>query len=598
MSEYYTDDAEVELDSLMELLSAAPSQEMRSSQLPEEYRSVNNGSVERNTIEGEDVNTLLLRKMEEDKGWSPANIETREDGSTSAITIKGNSEEFQGMGKYATPTAFMAANPEGFRQTNPILAAQMEQKAQTASRVFQSQAGGATIGNINERVSALGKITDQEQLVKGVLDLDGDISSAKQEQVNAIRQRTEASLNLNTLQEKLRQSEELDRQNPLFLKSGGKDSIETTLIRKELTTASKSYNTELKNAISTDPILVSLDKTSKLLGTMSSFHLRNLEKSENKAEASAAKLAQEITQFKNQLGDSEKYLPALFPSTYDKPEVLMDQWKAIPNEQKKLIQSALLVAEDKGKLLQQSLAGNPFATKIVIHNAAALGDAAQSKTSKDIERLSTIVQSPAVAMDAVQKMMRAGWDPAAGVTDPKERTAIKEAFKKDMNLFADPHNSKVGKERSGDDAIRFRMMIATEAAKQEATFKLTNDVSLLSSSGARPAWIEAMATDPKLSGKKTSLNDVMTYINTKDNFKERQQMLSEFKSYWGGAIGDYNKGGIVQLSGERMLEQLKVKAAQGWLMRGMEAMGEGAAIGASTYTQATNPFLNSSASLE
>lgn len=526
----------------------------------------------------------FLRAVEKARGWTPAEITTDSSGKRS-IVIQGNSTEFQGLGKYGTPEEFMRANPDGFRAANPLLAAQMEARAKATAQVFQSPIGSVSLSSITDQVNALKDIKDPDQMFKAVANIESSMAKAKQEYLMNAKKQAEAHLGIPTLTEMLRQSELRDRQHPMFMQSGGKDSIETTTLKKQLQAAQKAYASTVKEMVAGNPMLTELESVSRLMSRTAEFRMKQLEKDLTKEEAAQAKVDQEYTMIRAKLGENFKYMPMLFPGTFENKAVFNEQIKSLSDKDSKMMMDAMQQAtESPQNLPSMAVMGNNYAREILLKQHELNGGNTQ-KAKADLADMERITNSAQGAAEALKELKANGWVPKG-----KEAAA---AFEANVNKYANPAMDKALSGETLKEAKLWRLQRANEFIQMKKEKEINSDVSKLNSPAARPAWLDVYATDPKLNqGKKPSLDSVIAYINSKDDFQQRKQMMDEFKAYYGGAISESNKSGLGYINPMAAMENLKVKAAQNWLSRSMSIAGRAIEGGTRSFLEAGAPLFN------
>lgn len=579
------------VDNTASIVTALTSNEIAEEILPSQPSVVTEEVKE--PAESTDFNTRFLRHMEQAMGWSPAEITTNADGSTKSIVIHGNSEEFQGLGKYRSPEEFIRANPEGFRAANPLLAARMEREQQIQQRAQQSFQAMNTIGgsqiikNLQEQIARLNEITDRNEMFKAVSDIEISIARSKQDFINQAKQMAEAKLGIPTLTEQLRQNEALDRQNPLFFQNNGKDSIETAMVRRQLQMAEKAYASTVKEMIAQNPIFIELDAVDKLMSRTAQFRMNRLEKEMDRAELAVAKVNEKYTQIKAQLGSNVKYLPVLFPESYQDPAVLVAQFEMMDKKTQNSMLMAMEMAEtNPSRLPLMAISGlNPFAGKILLakEREANISDI---ETMGKLAKMEAIFKNPIETAKAIKELKAAGY--MTGWSKERMRE-----FEGQMAKFANPVLDKALSGEQKAIADQWRMEIAQKYVEMKKIEQIDKNLANLNSSAARPAWLSAIAQDPKITGgKPLSLDMIISYINTKDSFKERSAMLNEFKAYYGGAMAEANKSSIGQINVAEHVEKIKVKAAQNWLQRSISRAGRAVEEGTRSFVEAGAPLFN------
>jgi len=504
-----------------------------------------------------------IRQVEENRGWTPMQISQNAEGRK-VITING-------------------ITPEEAQRRN-----EQYRNAQAASRVMQSPLGSSTVKNLTDKVAALSQIKDREEMFRAVGDIESSIKLTAQQYKNQAKQQAEAQLGIPTLTEQLRKSEELDRRNPMFLQSGGKDSVETTILKKQLTAATKAYPAAVKDMLENNPMLVELEGTARLMSRTADFRMKELERDLNKDEQKQVELDKRIRYLDAELGENKKYLPTVFPGIYNQPDLMTEVWSKMPDKQKNQVKDAMMVAEEAPeKLAMMAVSGNEAAKRILIDKDRQNGVPPEATMGK-LGRLYDIVNTAAGAAEAV-KLLESRGLVARQVDKDKDPTGAQSAWNKEVARYA---NTMTEKNLTGENlknALDWRIKVANQVMAAEKKLAIDDRVSTLP--GPKPVWLEQAAVDPKISGgKPMTTNQVIAYINTFDDYKTRSSMLQEFKGFYTNAIKEANKSSIGHINEMQAVEELKVKAAQNWLMRSLDKTTE-------VLGGAANSLIQSGASL-
>ena len=219
---------------------------------------------------------------QEEDSWLRAGIKTVEDidrmsGGNTAVSIGYNGEgrkqitldgsrnpsaEFQGLGKYATPEEFMRLNPEGFKNTNPVLYQRMQAEAQARAEAPNKLAMQIT-GELDAKMQAITAEKDplKKQAMIGELRTSAAIAAANM--TKQMRILAEDKAGLATLQQQFLRQQKLDMMDPLLVQMG-KNSPATLQVARQLQQAKQSVAGLTKQMIAENPTLAAMDSKLKV----------------------------------------------------------------------------------------------------------------------------------------------------------------------------------------------------------------------------------------------------------------------------------------------------------------------------------------------
>lgn len=339
-------------------------------------------------------------------------IEYGADGQKKSVTLVGSPDntEFQGLGKYRTPQEFMAANPEGFRLTNPGLWRKMnEERTSQVAQQYKAPATQMTVQQVTERFRAIDSIPDFKDRAVAIAQLEGDIAKTQTEFRQSAEQQARAQLGIDKNIQDLQISMKRDREHPMFLQSGGKPSIETTALAQQLKTAEKAYPQVVKSLINNNPLLNEITSASKMLTRLSEKQLEmDWRKAETKEEKALLKKEIEIAkveEFSTSLGPKKGLVAMMWPDIgADMGAVksrLELETRKDPKRGKEFAEA--LEAGEQGAF-RLALRGNEYATEIAIGKTVRDKGISREEARKQLYPFAAIVASNEAAKEAATEM--------------------------------------------------------------------------------------------------------------------------------------------------------------------------------------------------
>lgn len=472
------------------------------------------------------------------------------------ITIDGGSQEFQGLGKYATPEEFYAANPEGFAATNPILYQQMLQRNSQGAKIGR-QAGEFTLEALGQRVKDIQKLQDPNDMMMAAAALSGDIAKQKDSIVKNIVAEVQGKYNLQGLKEAVTLNQKADMADPAFAAMKGKWSPHTEMAEQQYKQAAAAYEKELKERLSLNPVLADLESGGKYLEKMAENIVRtrisDIERDKNAAErrkerqedaivgeerrraAKAADKAEAALEaadtFFAALGSNAKYLSDITPfrDIASDPVAVKARFAMLDTKKKQSVMEALEGGADKAFGL--ALTGNPYSEEILVKGLQETTGRDVKDIKKELSEYGQFVRTPAFAGEKLKELISVGM------------------LKKDPTLegmimkHASPLTKYSNKEEAAE-GMRWRMQFVDTYAGLQAQKELKGNVEKWNSDEPMPLFLKSKLDNPARQPTPVTLDEAIDYTRELKTLPERKQYIEELSAYYAGAIGRRNRSPI------------------------------------------------------
>ncbi len=494
----------------------------------------------------------------------PANRQVRIIGNAPSPT-----DQFQSLGKYATPEEFFAKDPAGFQLTNPGLYPAMAAKAQKAAVGNLSlEASGLTLKQVGDRVKAIEGMTNTQDMMTAIAQLNGDIFKSKAKFYETALGQSEAEFQIPQLKQALVMQEKMDKADPNY---PGYASKATEEVRKALQSAQAAARGDVKEKLAMNPLLAELEGSVKYLEKFAEVSLnrriqteaRTAQKAEDRQEA----LEFKVDQFLEGLGDKKKLIPMMFEEAVaGSKTALYARINSFTPQQKKDFEEAITVGEQGAAKL--ALRGNLFAKDIVKSVEERNGLSADQIKTKYNE-LQDVVNNPLKAGAAYKEMVTKGYLKK----DPGLEAEV-GLFASDLSLKGNKEALETGKE--------FRLNLAEQYASMKMAERLDGDISKWKSSTPTPAFISQFLADPAKNTRTPVTRDqLISHIQTLPK-PQQSVALKEFRDYYLGAIGEANKSLFGSINPLRA-NDIALKASMGVFMSTLSNVIQ---VGADTANEA------------
>jgi hypothetical protein len=473
------------------------------------------------------------------------------------ISIDGGSNEFQGLGKYATPEEFYAANPEGFAATNPALYQQMLARNSQGARIGR-EAGGNILQQLGERVKNIEKLQNPNDMMMAAAALSGDIAKQKDDIVKRIVAEVDSKYDLERLKGDIIANQKADMADPGFAAAKGKFSPFTQMAEDTFKKAAAARDKELKERISLNPVLADLESGGKYLEKMAENIVRtrmmDIERDKNAAERRAErqadiiageerrklakkeereeKLLEEADRFFASIGGNSKYLSDITPfkDIASDPIAVKARFGMMDQKTKTSVMEALSGGEDRAFGL--AITGNPYAEEILIKSMQNASGRDVRDIKKELSDYGNFVRNPIAAGEVFKELISGGM------------------MKKDPTLDAliAKHASPMTKYTSKDEAaegMKWRMNFVNTYAGLRAQKELKGNVEKWVSDEPMPSALKNYLNDPaRDTSKPLSIDAAIDLAIPMKSVQERRQYIDELSTYYAGAIGRRNRSAI------------------------------------------------------
>lgn len=347
---------------------------------------------------GEAADIALVQTIDQISGGKTAISVGRNEQGNRTITMAGQgSEEFQGLGKYASPEEFMRLNPEGFKKANPIMWERMQADAKARAEAPTLLAQKMN-NELTSKMDAIQKETDPLKKEMMLSELKASVAIAGADMTKQMRLLAEDRAGVKKIQSLYDQSLQAD------IRAGGKESVATKNYRMQLTQAHDNVKAFTKQMISENPTLASLSERLKGFVTtqekLVGAELKRLDADQERINAVAQTLTPE----------------AIKRLTYIQPDIQGNEQKAaayVLNRGKlmdaKTRQGLMTVLEapDAQSLIPLALSNNPgssAAKEVVIQEQMLKTGQTREQVVKDTSKFAAIMMNEQAFKQALSSL--------------------------------------------------------------------------------------------------------------------------------------------------------------------------------------------------
>lgn len=457
----------------------------------------------------EAADAALVGEIDQMSGGKIAITVGKNEQGNRTIQMSGQSDEFQGLGKYTSPEEFMRLNPDGFKKTNPVLWERMQADARARAEA-PTQLAQKMNNELTTKMQAIQQESDPLKKEMMLSELKSSVAIAGADMTKQMRILAEDKAGVAKIRSLYEQSLQADIRSggartsvtigkdgrPTTTTSAGHESVATKNYRMQLQQAEQNVKIFTKQMISENPTLASLSE--RLKGFVSTQErlltadLKRLDVNQERLQAVAETLTP----------DAVKRL------TYLQPDIQGNEQKAaayILNKGKlmdaKGKQGLMMVLEapDAQSLIPLALSNNPgagAAREVVIQEQMLKTGQSREDVLKDTNKFAAIMTNEAAFKTALDRLPQT------------------EQIKRMKTEYALLSQAK-GKETEASK-MAIRGEVAQLAMKDMKTREILGDVWSWQALRDNPAMLAAYDKIKTTSGKKfVSVDDFISgYVNT------------------------------------------------------------------------------------